>query len=94
MLKLLVVTVLAALGAPAWSTPRTVTLSVPTMDCPVCPITVKKALVKVTGVSQAEVNFDKRQATVTFDDAKASVESLTRATTDAGYPSTLAGGAK
>ncbi len=94
MLKLLVVTVLAALGAPAWSAPRTVTLSVPTMDCPVCPITVKKALVKVTGVSQAEVNFDKRQATVTFDDAKASVESLTRATTEAGYPSTLAGGAK
>lgn len=94
MLKLLAVTVLAALGAAAWSAPKTVTLSVPTMDCPVCPITVKKALVKVTGVSQAEVNFDKRQAIVTFDDAKASVESLTRATTEAGYPSTLAGGAK
>lgn len=59
-----------------------------------CPITDKKVLVKVTGVSQAAVNFDKRQATVTFGDAKASVESLTRATTDAGYPSTLAGGAK
>lgn len=94
MLKLLVVTVLAVLGAPAWSAPKTVTLSVPTMDCPVCPITVKKALVKVTGVGQAEVNFDKRQATVTFDDTKASVESLTRATTEAGYPSMLAGGAK
>ena len=53
MLKLLAVTALATLGAAAWSAPKTVTLSVPTMDCPVCPITVKKALVKVSGVSQA-----------------------------------------
>lgn len=64
------------------------------MDCPVCPITVKKALVKVTGVSLVKVNFDKRQATVTFDDAKTSGESLTRATTEDGYPSTVSGGAK
>jgi mercuric ion binding protein len=28
-------------------------LSVPSMDCPVCPITVKAALTKVKGVSQA-----------------------------------------
>lgn len=94
MKKLLVITLFAALTAPAWATPRTVTLSVPTMDCPVCPITVKKALGQVAGVTKAEVNFDKRQATVTFDDAKASVEALTRATKEAGYPSTVAGGAK
>lgn len=87
-------TALAVLAGPAWPAARTVTLSVPTMDCAVCPITVKQALVKVGGVSKAEVNFDKRQAIVTFDDARASVESLTRATADAGYPSTLAGTAK
>lgn len=69
--------------------PKTVTLSVPTMDCPVCPITVKKALLKVAGVSQASVDFDKRQATVTFDDAKTSIETVTQSTKDAGYPSTL-----
>lgn len=94
MKKLLVITLFAALTAPAWASPRTVTLSVPTMDCPVCPITVKKALGQVDGVTKAEVNFDKRQATVTFDDAKASVAALTRATKDAGYPSTVVGGAK
>ena len=94
MNKWLAVTLLAALAAPAWSAPRTVTLSVPTMDCPVCPITVKKALTKVAGVSKTEVDFDKRLAIVSFDDAKTSVEALTRATTEAGYPSTLAGGAK
>ena len=65
MLKLLAVTALATLGAAAWSAPKTVTLSVPTMDCPVCPITVKKALVKVSGVSQATVNFDNRPVSYT-----------------------------
>jgi periplasmic mercuric ion binding protein len=40
-------------------------------------------------VSGAEVSFDKRQATVTFDDAKTSVAALIRATRNADYPSTL-----
>lgn len=94
MNKLLAVTLLAVLTAPAWSASRTATLSLPTMDCAVCPITVKKALTKVAGVDKVEVNFDKRQATVSFDDTKANVDSLTRATRDAGYPSTLAGDVK
>lgn len=94
MKNLLAALALTVLTAPVWAASRTVTLSVPTMDCPVCPITVKKALTKVPGVSQAEVNFDKRLATVTFDDARTSVEALTRATRDAGYPSTLAESAK
>ncbi len=57
------------------------------MHCSVCPITVKKALSGVSGVSKVEVNFDKKEATVTFDDAKTSVNTLIKATTDAGYPS-------
>lgn len=88
------VALLAVMTTPVWAVPRTVILAVPSMDCPVCPITVKKALSKVPGVTQAEVNFDKRQATVTFDDARTSVDVLTQATGNAGYPSTLAGGAK
>lgn len=69
--------------------PTTATLSVPSIDCPVCPITVKKALTKVNGVTQAKVDFDKRQATLTFDDAKTDVQALTLATKNAGYPSSL-----
>lgn len=83
------VAVLSALTTSAWAAVKTVTLSVPGMDCPVCPITVKRALTKVDGVTKAEVNFDKRQAVVTFDDARTSVEALTKATTNAGYPSTV-----
>lgn len=94
MKTFLLVTTLSVLTVPVWASPKTVTLSVPTMDCPVCPLTVKKALTKVPGVSQAEVSFDKRQATVNFDDARTSVDALTRATRDAGYPSALATSAK
>lgn len=94
MNKWLALTLCSVLVAPAWGAPCTVTLSLPTMDCPVCPIPVKKALGKVEGVSRAEVEFGKRQAIVSFDDARTSAEALTRATTDAGYPSTVVGGAK
>lgn len=85
---------LVAFAGTALAAPKSVTLSVPTMDCPVCPITVKKALTKVPGVTQAEVNFDKREATVTFDVARTTTEALTKATKDAGYPSTVVGSTK
>jgi mercuric ion binding protein len=64
---------------------------VPGMNCAACPITVKKALGKVAGVARTDVNLDKREATVTFDDARTTPEALTRATRDAGFPSTLLG---
>lgn len=79
----------ATLSTPAWATTKTVTLSVPGMTCEACPITVKKALSKVAGVQKAEVSFEKREAVVTFDDAKASVDALTKATANAGYPSSV-----
>ncbi|MDE3108877.1 MAG: heavy-metal-associated domain-containing protein [Acidobacteriota bacterium] len=43
------------------------------MTCAACPITVKKALSRVEGVNSVNVNFDKKQATVTFDDAKTGI---------------------
>lgn len=90
MNKLAALVILAAtLSAPASAATRTVTLSVPGMTCNACPITVKKALSKVTGVQKVEASFGKREAVVTFDDAKTSVEALTKATENAGYPSTV-----
>ena len=89
MNKLLASLALVAVVAPVWAATQTVTLAVPGMTCAACPITVEKALSKVEGVSKADVNFDKREAVVTFDDAKASVQKLTKATEDAGYPSSV-----
>jgi mercuric ion binding protein len=90
MKKLVALIALAAtLSAPAWAAIKTVTLSVPGMTCEACPITVKKALSKVAGVQKAEVSFEKREAVVTFDDAKTNADVLTKATATAGYPATV-----
>ena len=89
MRKLLIAVLFAlpfvALAAP----PKTVTLDVQNMTCGLCPITVKKALSKVKGVTKAEVSFEHKQAVVTFEDTQTSAGKLIEATTNAGYPSTL-----
>ena len=74
---------------PALAAPQTVTLSVPGMTCSACPITVKAALNRVEGVTSVDVRYEERDATVTFYDEKTTVDALTQATTNAGYPSTL-----
>lgn len=91
---LAVAAALSMLASSVWAASQTITLAVPGMTCPVCPLTVKKALTKIDGVTKAEVNFDKRQAVMTYDDAKTNVETLTKATADAGYPSTVEGSKK
>ena len=68
---------------------KTVTLDVPGMTCKFCPITIRKALEKVPGVTKAKANFDTKTATVTFDPDRTNVETLTKVTANAGYPSTL-----
>ncbi|WP_137820185.1 mercury resistance system periplasmic binding protein MerP [Pseudomonas sp. 2FG] len=89
-MRLLLIAALAALPLIALAaTPQTVTLDVKNMTCGLCPITVKKSLEKVPGVSAAKVNFDNKTATVTFDPDKAAPDALIEATTNAGYPSTL-----
>ncbi|AHI29808.1 mercury resistance system periplasmic binding protein MerP [Marinobacter similis] len=90
MKKSLITAVLFTLfSLPALAAQKTVTLSVPGMTCSACPITVKAALKRVDGVSSVQVRYEERDATVIFDDEKTSVEALTQATTNAGYPSTL-----
>lgn len=79
----------AAASLPAAAAQRTVVLSVPSMNCAACPITVRKALEKVPGVQAVKATLEPPEAVVTFDDAKASVQQLTEATKNAGYPSSV-----
>ena len=83
------VALIAAFAAPVWAAPQTVTLSVPGMTCSACPLTVKLALNKIPGVSRTDVSYEKLQAVVSFDDAKTNIQTLTKATEDAGYPATV-----
>lgn len=66
---------------------KTVTLDVKNMTCELCPVTVKKALEKTPGVAKAQIDFSKKTAVVTYDPDAVKVAALTKATTDAGYPS-------
>ena len=86
-----VFTALAALAiAPAFAgAPQTVVLDVQNMTCALCPITVKKSLQQVPGVAEANVDLDKKTATVRFDPDRISTAALVNATTNAGYPSTI-----
>ncbi len=89
MKRLISSLLLSFMAGTAMAAMQTATLSVPGMTCAACPITIKKALSKVEGVEQVEVSYKLRQAVVQFDDAKTSLESLTEATTNVGYPSTI-----
>jgi mercuric ion binding protein len=86
---LLATLALLAAVVPAWAARQTVTLSVPGMTCAACPITVKQALSRVNGVDMIDVSLEKKEAVVTFDDAKTNVAALTKATENAGYPSSV-----
>ena len=88
MKKLLACLALLVATTPVWAAAKTVTLSVKGMTCAACPITVKKALSKVNGVSRVDIQFEKRLAVVTFDNNKTGIPALTQATKNAGYPST------
>ncbi len=74
-------------GAVASAAERTVTLAVENMYCDACPYIVKQSLAKVPGVENVTVSFEQKSATVTYDDQKTTLDALTSATTQAGYPS-------
>ena len=79
---------LSLAGSACAATQEIVTLDVQNMTCAVCPITIKKALEKVPGVNDVKVDFEHKTATVHLDADKANAALLTKATADAGFPST------
>ena len=74
-------------SAVAAAAERTVTLAVDNMYCEACPYVVKESLARVPGVETVVVSYEQKSATVTYDDRKTTVDALTSATTQAGYPS-------
>lgn len=66
---------------------RSLVLEITGMTCASCASHVEKALRKVAGVETAEVGYEKKDAAVTYDDTKTSAQALTKATTEAGFPS-------
>ena len=79
---------LALLSAgPALAVTHTATLSVPTMSCASCLVTIKAALTKVPGATSIKSDLAMQQTTVVYDDAKTGLAAQSKATADAGFPS-------
>jgi len=64
---------------------KQITLPINGMSCASCVAHVEKALRSVDGVASAQVNLATEQATLAFDPALASLETIGRAVRDAGY---------
>ena len=61
------------------------TLKIQGMTCNHCAMRVQKALKGVAGVSDAQVDLQKAEASVSFDEAAVTKEKLATAVVDAGY---------
>lgn len=86
MRYVLVLHALLALPNAALADETTATLAIKNMFCATCPITVRAAIAKVPGVKTVAVDFRKKLAVVTFDDAQATVDKIAAASRDAGFP--------
>ncbi len=71
VISVLVIALVFALGAVAVSAAtKTVTIRVEGMHCGGCSSSVTKALKATRGVEDAQVNFEKGEAVVKYDDEK------------------------
>jgi len=77
-------------GAFATSTEEiTMRFTIEKMNCPLCPITVRKSMENVPGVKQVEVDYDMKIATVIFDPALTTKNAIADASTKIGYPASI-----
>ena len=94
MRKLLAALLIGLPVAALAAAPQTAVLDVQNMTCSMCSITIRKALEKVPGVIDAKVDYDHKTATVRYDGEKTNPSALMKATTNAGFPSTVHGAQK
>ncbi len=76
-------------GSPGFAEERSVNLSVPGMFCASCPFVVQAAIGEVDGVLSVTTDVDERTAFVLYDDAIATIDQITAASTNAGYEATV-----
>ncbi|MFN3500823.1 MAG: heavy-metal-associated domain-containing protein [Allorhizobium sp.] len=68
------------------------TFAIENMTCATCPITVKKAMEGVTGVTAVSVDFTAKTARATYDPERTNPAAIAAASTNAGYPARVVDG--
>lgn len=76
------------LSGGARAAEQTVTLKID-MWCPSCPYIIKRTLADIDGVKEVTTSYKKQTAVVRFDNELTGVSTLTQATADLGFPSTV-----
>lgn len=74
---------------PAASSAQTqaqTTFTIENMTCATCPITVRRAMEGVAGVSAVSVDFNAKTARATYDPRRTNAAAIAAASTNAGYP--------
>lgn len=72
--------------AAAAAQQQSTTFTIQNMTCATCPITVRKAMEAVPGVSAVAVDFQAKTARVTYDPRRTTAAAIAAASTNAGYP--------
>lgn len=72
--------------AQATQTLHTQIFAIDNMTCAMCPVTVRTAMKRVSGVKSVKVDFAAKTATVVFDSAHTTIAAIAAASTNAGYP--------
>lgn len=80
--------ILAVALAASAAEPARVVMDVPTMNCSLCPISVKKALERVPGVIEASADLATKTAEAKYDPDRTSPDALAKAVSNAGFPAT------
>ena len=77
---------LTPVALAASATEITTRFAIEKMNCALCPITVRKSMENVSGVSQVDVDYEMKIATVIFDPALTNKSQIAAASTNIGYP--------
>ncbi len=83
----LVVVLILLANVPALAATRIVTLKVPGMTCPSCPVTLRTVLDRIHGVHVQTADLKRRTLTVSVTDDRVSNSELTTTTAAAGFAS-------
>lgn len=64
---------------------KNATISIPTMHCPLCTTTVKKAIVSLDGVEKVKVRLNTKEANVIYDENIVSIDTILEAISETTY---------
>lgn len=85
------ITPAAAQSAAVQKAVETKIFAIQNMTCEACPITVRKAMEGVKGVTSVKVDFVAKTATVVFDPSVTTSDAIAAASKNAGYPAAIKG---